>query len=69
MKTSICKLCQQPVIDGQCWEWYHGSYPVGTPEEAKEPVHCRCVAQLTREVLQGLGRVPEAERDQMTFEV
>ena len=64
-----CALCEQPIRQGEQWEYEQGAYPVGTPESAKRRVHARCVAALIRETLAAFTRVPEDRRDEITFEI
>jgi len=58
-----CALCEQPITEGERWEYERGAYPVGTSESAKRRVHSRCVAALIREALELFARVPEDERE------
>ena len=63
-----CALCEQPLTEGEPWEYEKGAYPIGTPERAKHRVHAHCVAALVRETLELLAKVPEDQPDEITLD-
>ena len=65
----VCSHCRESIQEGERWEYTKGAYPISAPEDTKERIHSRCVAQLLRETIAAFARVPEEQRDPITFEI
>ena len=68
-KPPTCSLCEQPIIEGEAWEYEKGAYPIHIPESEKRRVHSRCVSALLREALAAFARAREDKQDKITFEI
>lgn len=64
LPIGACFHCGATIGPYEQWEYEHGAYPIGTPDDAKRRVHSRCVASLTDAVLALLAKLPADREDQ-----
>lgn len=63
-----CTRCGDLITGGARWEYTQGAPRYGEAETAPR-IHSQCVAELLREVIACLARVPEHEREAFSIEI